>query len=308
MEHEHNAARLLRGSFDAQWTDDIHHALHVLLTGETQGYYEDFVDATALLARCLQDGFAYQGELSRHSGQPRGENSTDLPTTSFVAFIQNHDQIGNRAAGDRLTVTVNPKALRAARAFLLLSPFIPLMFMGEDWATQRPFPFFTDHNDDLAELVRTGRRREFSAFFGDAVNTIVPDPNDSATFATARLDLAEAQHPPFAAELALTRHLLALRRDHLMPRLADAHGTGSKVLAQGAVLGLWQLGDGSTLRIALNLGANPCPLEPSPLNLLYGTNAATADSVRQGTLPAHSVAVWLSALTEDTPLPAISFA
>ncbi len=307
MEHEFNAARLLRGSFDAQWTDDIHHALHVLLTGETFGYYEDFEDATGLLVKSLTSGFAYQGEVSKHSGQPRGENSSDLPTSCFVAFMQNHDQIGNRATGDRLSGSVDPVRLRVARAFLLLSPFIPLLFMGEEWGTKRPFQFFTDHHDELAELVRTGRRQEFSAFFGAQTEDLVPDPNDIATFAASCIDLAEAAEPGYREELALTRHLLALRAAHITPRIGDAHSSGATRLARGAVVGVWTLDGGATLRIAMNLGDAPAALEPTPLALLYASDDAAGCSAREGCLPASSLAVWLSSLEQDAAPHGIVF-
>jgi maltooligosyltrehalose trehalohydrolase len=307
MEHEHNAARLLRGSFDAQWTDDIHHALHVLLTGETFGYYEDFEDATGLLVKSLISGFSYQGEVSKHSGKPRGENSTDLPTSCFVAFTQNHDQIGNRAAGDRLSATVDPARLRVARAFLLLAPFIPLLFMGEDWATRRPFQFFTDHHDELAELVRNGRRQEFSAFFGDKADDVVPDPNHIDTFTASCIDVAEAGEPGYRAELALTRHLLALRHAHIVPRIANTHSAGASVLAPAAVLGAWTLDDGATLRIAMNLGSEPAALEPTSLPLLYASDEAAGAAARGGTLPGNSIAVWFSGLDTDAAPAGIVF-
>jgi maltooligosyltrehalose trehalohydrolase len=317
MEHEYNAARLLRGSFDAQWTDDVHHALHVLLTGETFGYFGDFEDATGLLVKSLIAGFAYQGEVSKHSGQPRGENSTDLPTCCFVVFDQNHDQIGNRAVGDRLTASVDARAVRAARAFLLLSPFIPLLFMGDDWATRTPFQFFTDHrNDDLAEMVRVGRRSEFGAFFGDEAENIVPDPNHIDTFQASCLDFSEALQPGFREERALTKHLLALRRDHIAPRITDAHSTGAAVLAPAAVLGGWSLDDGAILRIAMNLGTEPACLEradlpllyAADLPLLYASDDVVAASVREGNLPGYSTAVWLSGLERDAAPHGIVFA
>jgi maltooligosyltrehalose trehalohydrolase len=190
LEHEGNAARHLRESatapgFDAQWTDDVHHCLHVLLTGEDEGYYEDFRDPINQLARCMAEGFAYQGEISPHSGKPRGEPSGHLPSTSFVICLQNHDQIGNRAMGDRLTMLANPQGLRAATALLLLAPFIPLLFMGEEVFSKTPFLFFTDHNDELAELVRNGRREEFkhfAAFQDPERRERIPDPNAASTF------------------------------------------------------------------------------------------------------------------------------
>ncbi|HEY5226002.1 MAG TPA: malto-oligosyltrehalose trehalohydrolase, partial [Methylovirgula sp.] len=152
LENDDNIASHLRGDFDAQWNDDAHHALHVLLTGEKEGYYADYVEAPAeKLARSLAEGFIYQGEPSPHrDGAPRGTPSADLPPDAFVLFLQNHDQIGNRAFGDRLSVLSDPAALEAAIALQLLAPHIPLIFMGEEQASQTPFLFFADYDDDLA--------------------------------------------------------------------------------------------------------------------------------------------------------------
>ncbi len=177
----------LTHDFDAQWNDDAHHVLHVLLTGEREGYYEDYIDKPAeRLARCLQDGFIYQGEPSPHrGGKPRGSPSAALPPTAFVLFLQNHDQIGNRAFGDRLTTLADPRALEAATALQLLAPQIPLIFMGEETASEAPFLFFTDHNPELAKAVREGRKAEFSTFsqFSDpALIARLPDPNARETF------------------------------------------------------------------------------------------------------------------------------
>lgn len=308
MEHEFNASRLLRGSFDAQWDDDVHHALHVLLTGETTGYYIDFEDATAMLAKSLVSGFAYQGEISRHSGRPRGEDSTGLATRSFVVFNQNHDQIGNRALGDRHSLLADARGVRAARAFVLLAPFIPLLFMGEEWATQRPFPFFTDHRDpQLADQVRSGRRQEFRGFFSDHPEAVVPDPNSATTFNAARIDLAEAQRAGHREEWALTQHLLTLRADHIIGRIENAHSAGAQILGPGAVLGTWTLDDDTTLRIALNLGTMPTLLAPSDLPLLYASDEACGEAARGGVLAGHSIAVWLSALAADAPVHGIVF-
>src|SRR5262249_34307849 len=186
LAHAGNAASPLAGDFDAQWNDDGHHALHVLLTGEHDGYYADYADGPASrLARVLAEGFAYQGEPSRHrGGKPRGTPSGHLPPTAFVLFLQNHDQIGNRALGERLTALADPAALEAAIALLLLCPQIPLLFMGEEVASPSPFLFFTDHNEELAAAVRAGRRREFASFtsFLARRGSVLPDPNAIETF------------------------------------------------------------------------------------------------------------------------------
>jgi len=165
LEHDGNAAHHLRNGFDAQWNDDAHHVLHVLLTGEADGYYADYADRPAeRLARCLAEGFAYQGEPSAYrKGELRGAPSADLPPTAFVLFLQNHDQIGNRPFGDRLTTHAQAEAIEAAVALQLLCPQIPLIFMGEEGASTTPFLYFTDHHGELARAVREGRRRNSPA-------------------------------------------------------------------------------------------------------------------------------------------------
>ena len=178
-----------RGKYRAQWNDDYHHAWHVLLTGETQGYYGDYQRSPLRdIARALGSGFVYQGEASAHrGGRSRGEPSGTLAPTAFVNFLQNHDQIGNRALGDRLESMANPEAIEAALAITLLAPDIPMLFMGEEWGSKAPFPFFCDFKGDLAEAVRQGRRREYAwayAKYGDEV----PDPLEQSTFQSAVLD------------------------------------------------------------------------------------------------------------------------
>src|SRR5262249_50675795 len=180
------------GGDGAEWNDDAHHGWHVLLTGERTGHYADYADEPAArLGRALTEGFVYQGEPSPfRGGTARGEPSAHLPPTSFVTFLQNHDQIGNRARGDRLAAHVPPRALPAAVAVLLLAPSPPLLFMGEEWAATTPFPFFCDLGPALAPLVREGRRREFAH---DPAVREAPDPTAEETFATAVLRPAEAR-------------------------------------------------------------------------------------------------------------------
>ncbi len=256
LEHENNRAALLRSGpsaegFDAQWADDFHHCMHVLLTGESEGYYEDFQDATSLLADCLANGFAYQGQVSPHLGRPRGEPSGHLPTTAFVVCLQNHDQIGNRAMGDRLTTLADPQALRSAMALLLLSPFVPMLFLGEEYAARHPFLFFTSHNDDLAQLVREGRRAEFkhfAAFQDEARRKAIPDPNAASTFDASVADQADP------AMFTFMQDLLALRHKHVVPGIPGCRSLNVEVLAPGAVQAEWRLGTGRRLAITLNLG------------------------------------------------------
>jgi maltooligosyltrehalose trehalohydrolase len=251
LENEANdAARLERG-YDAQWNDDFHNVVHVMLTGESEGYYEAFAQRPAeKLARCLAEGFAYQGEKGR--GSPSGH----LRTTAFVPFLQNHDQVGNRAMGERLIRLTGEERLHAATALLLLMPQVPLLFMGEEVGSQSPFLFFTDFRDELADAVREGRRKEFAKFraFADAeARAGIKDPNDPATFERSRPEPGDD-----AAEWrGFYRELLALRRQEVVPRLTGARGEGAQVVSDSAVQARWRMGDGSRFTIFVDLGADP---------------------------------------------------
>ncbi|MEH3159304.1 MAG: malto-oligosyltrehalose trehalohydrolase [Sphingomonas taxi] len=262
LENEENDAERLRaGGYDAQWNDDFHNVLHVLLTGETSAYYGDFADRPAeRLARCLAEGFVYQGEgSSNHDGKPRGTPSAHLPPTRFVSFLQNHDQVGNRALGERLTRLTDPARLRAATALLLLAPQIPLLFMGDEEGSETPFLFFTDFHDALADAVREGRRKEFArfdAFADSAARERIPDPNAAATFERSRPEPG----PEAAGWSALIRDLLALRRARVIPHLAGATAIGAEATGEAAVVARWRLGDGSVLGIAIDLADSPAPL------------------------------------------------
>ncbi|MGP7795470.1 malto-oligosyltrehalose trehalohydrolase [Sphingomonas sp. CLY1604] len=266
LENEENDAERLRadrdeGGYDAQWNDDFHNVLHVLLTGETSAYYGDFAERPAeRLARCLAEGFIYQGEGSpNHDGKPRGKPSGHLPPTRFVSFLQNHDQIGNRALGERLTQLTDRESLRAATALLLLCPQIPLLFMGDVDGSETPFLFFTDFHDALADAVREGRRKEFAKFdaFADpAARERIPDPNALATFEASR----PQPGPDAAAWRALYRDLIALRQTAIVPHLAGATALGAEATGDAAVTARWRLGDGSVLTIAIDLGAEPAAL------------------------------------------------
>jgi len=291
LEH-HNDASHLERDVDAQWNDDGHNVLHVLLTGEASGYYADYADRPAeKLARCLAEGWTYQGEHSAWLDAPRGSPSAQLPPTAHVLFLQNHDQTGNRALGERLTVLADPGALEAAIALLLLSPQIPLLFMGEETASRTPFLFFTDHKPDLAEAVREGRRNEFSRFadFADpAKRARIPDPNAPATF-QASIPLPDPARGPARQELY--RRLIALRLREIVPLLDGASGLGARVIGPKAVRAQWSLGGGSaTLIVAINLDAVPVPFEPPPGRLLFANVALPT-----GTLPGHCTAAFLDA-------------
>jgi len=234
LENDDNCAALLDpagrpSSYRAQWNDDFHHAWHVLLTGETAGYYRDYQDPTAAIARALAEGFVYQGEPSAHrEGRARGKPSRHLPATAFVNFLQNHDQIGNRARGERLTTLAAPEKIVCALSVLLLTPAPPLLFMGEEWGADEPFPFFCDFSGDLADAVRAGRRREFAAAYASA--QAVPDPLTQTTVDSARLDWSMLARSPYRERLALARDLLAIRHKEIVPiirRLAAGRATAT---------------------------------------------------------------------------------
>ncbi|MGC1331808.1 malto-oligosyltrehalose trehalohydrolase [Pseudomonas sp.] len=299
LENELNQAHLLEEGFDAQWNDDGHNALHVLLTGETEAYYNDFAERpTEKLARCLSEGFIYQGERNRH-GELRGEPSGHLPPNAFVLFLQNHDQIGNRAFGERLSALCSTDALRAATTLLLLSPMVPLLFMGDEGAANEPFLFFTDFHGELAEAVRQGRRGEFAAFaaFADAEQRArIPDPNDAQTFTASRPHFPQADSP--WARLYAT--LLHLRHQHLTEHLTGSRSLGAQVLADGALYARWQLNDGSELRIDLNLSAHAVESSVPPVQYcLFDSRLDATGDRPANTLPPYSALVSLTPAGDD---------
>jgi maltooligosyltrehalose trehalohydrolase len=263
LENDRNEARYLGWQlYRAQWNDDLHHALHVLLTGEQGGYYADYARPLPALGRCLSEGFAYQGEWSAYRGRPRGEPSRGLPPTAFVGFLENHDQVGNRAFGERLAQLVPPAALRAATAVLLLAPSVPLLFMGQEWAARQPFLFFTDFGPDLAAAVVEGRRREFARFpeFADpATRERIPDPQDPRTRARCVLDWEAVGHPEHRAWIAFHRELLLLRQGAVAPLLAEGVAPEARWAALGgsALEVEWAFPGGQALRLVANLGPSP---------------------------------------------------
>ena len=282
LEHEGNKSTLLHGPraalFDAQWADDWHHCLHVLLTGESEGYYESFQSPADQLARAMAEGFVFQGEVSPHHKVPRGELSADLPPTAFVICLQNHDQIGNRAMGERLTQLADPQALRAAIVLLLLSPQIPLLFMGEESGATTPFLFFTDHNEELAKLVREGRRREFAhfaAFQDETKRSQIPDPNASSTFQAS----VPVPGPEAHASLDLYRRLLEIRHRLVVPGIPGCSSAGARALGTKAVEGSWHLGNGTTLTLAANFGPEPMQWEQPGGRVIFSTGDHTGDGL-----------------------------
>jgi malto-oligosyltrehalose trehalohydrolase len=297
LENDRNQARYLTrsegraGCFTAQWNDDLHHALHVLITGENVGFYADYMAEPARhLGRALAEGFAYQGEPSPfRGGRARGEPSAALPTTAFVSFLQNHDAVGNQPFGTRLSVRGADAALHAGIAIVLLSPQIPLLFMGEEWGSARPFLFFCDFEPGLADAVREGRRREFAHFpeFRDeAARQKIPDPTLASTFEESRLDWAEPTQQTHAGWLARYRRLLAIRQYEIAPRL---RGIGEfagrhRVLGAKSVIVEWQLCDGSQLRLIANFAAEPVtPPNVRDIGRILYASAETAGAPQSAT-------------------------
>ncbi|MFY9290894.1 MAG: malto-oligosyltrehalose trehalohydrolase [Methylorubrum rhodinum] len=243
----------------AQWADDLHHGWHVLLTGEEAGYYASFADRPVEhLARSLAEGFAYQGEpfptLDNH---PRGEPSAHLPPSAFVTFLQNHDQVGNRALGERLSHLADPSKLALARAGLLLAPQIPMLWMGEEWSASAPFLFFVDFapDEELNKAVREGRRREFKSFAAFADDTsVIPDPTEEKTFTDSKIDWDEAEREPHRAVWADTRNLLQIRHQNVVPLTKTTYrGATTDLSVPGVIDVTWRY-EGGSLRFVANFG------------------------------------------------------
>jgi 1,4-alpha-glucan branching enzyme/maltooligosyltrehalose trehalohydrolase len=307
LENDNNEAHYLaRGSnrqprwYAAQWNDDIHHILHVLATKETTGYYLDYANQPIVhLGHCLSQGFDFQGQISLYrEHQPRGEPSADLPPSAFVAFLQNHDQIGNRAFGDRISVLATPEAVKVLTALVLLSPFPPLLFMGQEWGAKQPFLFFCDFSAELAPSVRKGRRQEFARFpeFCDpAVLERIPDPTARATFESTILDWTQATNASGREWFELHQRLLKLRHRILVPQLAKMTSTNGDCtfLAEQGLRVCWQLGDGSQLILLVNLGEIPIRL-PAPVleQALFATTEDLGQVLAQGVLPSWALACF----------------
>jgi maltooligosyltrehalose trehalohydrolase len=259
-EDDRNDVRLLRSpeddgyGLDAVWADDFHHAVRVCITGDRQGYFGDFDGSAAEIARTIQGGFLYQGQHSPRRGRPRGTRVTDEPATAFVYCIQNHDQVGNRAMGERLAALVDPSAYRVASALLLLVPETPMLFMGQEFAATSPFLYFTDHEPELGRMVTAGRRNEFAGFaaFSDpAMREQIPDPQAESTFIRSKLDWSERERNQ--GVLALYADLLALRRDDPVLRVQDRMRLRASAPSE-TVVALHRWTDEGQRLILVNLG------------------------------------------------------
>jgi maltooligosyltrehalose trehalohydrolase len=249
-------------ALDGVWADDFHHQMRRRLAGDRDGYFADFSGSTADIVDTVTHGFHYRGRVVARTGRPRGSDTTGIPRHRFVFCIQNHDQIGNRALGERLHHQIDPAAYRAAAALLLLAPETPLLFMGQEWAASSPFLYFTDHHPELGKLVTRGRREEFkgfAAFSSPDARERIPDPQSETTFVRSRLRWEEAAREPHAQVLNLYRALLELRRRIGPPALAElraqAHEPAAVVLTSPAWLIVAALEGAATVGL---------PSEPGP--------------------------------------------
>jgi maltooligosyltrehalose trehalohydrolase len=262
---------------DAQWSDDYHHALHAAVTGETNGYYAGF-GALGQLAKALASGFVFDGQYAPARGRTHGRPLGGVPRHRLLAYVQNHDQVGNRAKGERWSHLVPEGAVYAASALTLTSPFVPLLFQGEEWAASAPFQYFTDHPPDVGQAVTEGRRREFAEFGWDAAE--VPDPQDPATFTRSRLAWDERGRDPHRAVLEWHRRLIALRRG--TPDLGQ--GDRSPVVVDHDEGGRWLRMDRGAITVACNFGARPIAVpvpegRPRHVLLASGAHALSRGSV-----------------------------
>ncbi|MBS2000132.1 MAG: malto-oligosyltrehalose trehalohydrolase [Cyanobacteria bacterium SZAS LIN-5] len=313
LENDDNIARFLERDksrqpvlYAAQWNDDIHHAYHVLATGETGGYYADYLgneigkDTLSLLGRALAEGFIYQNNASAlRDGELRGEKSAHLPPTAFVSFIQNHDQIGNRAFGDRIASISNSEMLMALNAIQLLAPAIPLIFMGEEWAATTPFMYFCDLGPELAPLVTEGRRNEFAKFpefSNPETRHKIPDPCSPETFGSSKLVWSDLEQTNHRSHLELVQSLLKLRREKLIPLIAKI--TSARASVDHNVLHVeWNAGKETILELFANLSKDTQTLKhsrqmESTRTILYESTIHLLTHLVNGSMPPYSV-LWL---------------
>jgi len=273
--------------FDGQWADDVHHALHANLTGESAGYYGDFT-GLPVLAKVLSDVFLHDGRWSSFRQRTHGRPvPATVPGHRFVVYLQDHDQVGNRATGDRISATLSDGLLKVGAALLLTSPFTPMLWMGEEWGARTPWLFFSDHEGELGEAVRQGRRAEFASHGWDTEE--VPDPQDEATVRASTLDWDEPAQDRHAALLAWTRDLIALRRAR--PELSDGHRDRTAVSYDEAQR--WLVVRRGPVAVVVNLAGErrSVPLTGSPQAVLLASEPGVEHADGQVSLAGESVAV-----------------
>jgi maltooligosyltrehalose trehalohydrolase len=291
-ESDLNDPRLLRSQevggygLDAQWSDDFHHALHAALTGERGGYYADFGNVSDI-ARALREGFVYAERFSPFRGRKHGRSLGELPGFALLGYLQNHDQIGNRACGERIAALMTPGRLRIGVALVFISPFVPMLFQGEEWGASGPFPYFTDHQDsDLAEAVRRGRTHEFEAFGWRP--EAVPDPQAESTFRSAVLDWSEVQREPHRAIRAWYQALSQLRAN--TPELRD--GRRDRIDVQWDDAGCWIRVQRGAVTFAANWGAAPVALPVPPGEVVLCHPERPAERAGEVTLAPDACCIW----------------
>ncbi len=292
-ESDLNDPRLIRPreqgglALDAQWSDDFHHALHCLLTGERNGYYEDF-GTLADLAKALRNAYVYDGNYSFHRQRRHGRPPTGLAGNHFLAYAQNHDQIGNRACGERLSQLVRPGRLKIAAALVLTSPFVPMLFQGEEWGALTPFQYFSDHAEpELASAVRVGRRKEFAAFGWKPEE--VPDPQARETFERSKLNWSELQDQSHTALLHWHRQLIQLRRREA----AFTDGRMDLLKTHFDEAARWLVVERGPITIACNFSSQPrrVPLRAGKHTTLLASAEAIAVADGAANLPPDAVVI-----------------
>ena len=272
--------------FDASWSDDFHHSLHALVTGERTGYYADF-GSLEQLARALRQSYVYDGRYSKHRGRTHGRPPRGVSPERFLAYAQSHDQVGNRAHGERLSALVSTRLLEISATVFLLSPFVPMLFQGEEWGASSPFLYFTDHSDPaLGDAVSEGRRAEFASFGWDPAR--VPDPQDEGSFLRSKLDWSAVARSPHRELLSWYRRLIALRSTH------ETHGGLLLQDVRGDDVTRCLLVRSARLTWAVNFSTDAQRVgEPVAIGDLILANDA-AISVEQGqiSMPPQSVAIF----------------
>ena len=304
LENDDNNAHYLRRdktgkpiAYTAQWNDDFHHVLHLMTTDETGSYYQDYRQEPAkYLSRCLAEGFAYQGEKSPYRKRERGEPSAHLPPTAFINFLQNHDHVGNRAIGERITDLSSAEAVRAATAIVLLSPEIPLLFMGQEWATKNPFPFFCDLAPHFGKKAAKGRRDaiKYHMQFSPTQNIKQsPDPTDHETFQSAVMNWQELNQPDHREWFEFHKNLLLIREREIIPLISNLKINQATVISQNPAIVNWKLNKDKTLTLVTNLTKESMAIENAiPGEYIYRLPEELPSQILQGTIPAWSVG-WL---------------
>jgi maltooligosyltrehalose trehalohydrolase len=293
-------ARVDEWHADGVWADDFHHHVRVTLTGEREGYYGCYQPGAAGVAEAIRHGWSYRGQIYGATGEPRGKDAGHLPAEAFIYCLQNHDQIGNRAVGDRLTASISFDAYCAASMLLLFLPMTPLLFMGQEWAASSPFQYFTDHEPELGQAVSRGRREEFrhfEAFSDERLRHRIPDPQSPSTFERSRLIWSERDSGEHARVLALYRNMLLLRAHDPVLSSAKRHELSTEVHGDVLLVERWKGDDRRTL--VINFGRQPAELPPGRAEALARGElliASAGDAISEGRVPAERAYCYRSAL------------